>query len=651
MHQRRPIQILPAYEIKQFDQPPQFTTQERRHFFLLCPAIQAKIKKIRGDINPVGLILQYGYFKATGKFFQTEQFRLGDVRYVAKQLKITLTEPFKSTYTERSRLNHQKPLLEVLGYKTYKSKKLLFRQLINELVTKHISPRKIIFSVVDLLHAKKIEVPSYVTFANEITDQYQTFEDNLTQQVKRAITEEHKEALDQLTDKDPIYYRRPLLSNLKTISQAIDPGKISESMRKFLIIKKLRDELLDFIEHLDISSEAVRYYAQWVIKAKVTQVTDITDDNKRYLYLTCFVIHQFKMRQDTFVDTILKVIQHFINKAEQTINALNGENLTEKNKLTVSVIEAFHKNQVSVQAVRSILYNKGYTDTQKISSLYKVVPEEGTPIETQAEEAAHNLFEKIQDENANQQYYCVLDSLSRKLQSRVADCFKYLGFMMHHSLTSLDAALQYYQTSATLTKTVPGDFLDKTEKQLVFKDKDFNISLYKAIFFIRMADGIKSGAISLAESYRYMPIESYMLDKERWYTDRHAILEKCGLLAFEDINALLPELKKQLDKRYKEVNQRIASGDNVHVKIKKEGGLSLHTPAIDKPDYDSVLDLLGREQYISILQMMAETNVDTQFTGSFKHYKRKGGQDQVRIVLYVKAKLKLPVSSKVEISG
>jgi len=626
MHQRRPIQILPSYEIKQFDQPPHFTTSERRHFFALCPAMKEKVQNAKGDINPIGLAIQYGYFKSTGKFYLIEQFREGDIRYIAKQLNIILTEKFQLSYSDRSRLNHKKSILEILSYQPFKNETSVFQQMIENLVAKQISPRKIVLSIVDLLSAKKIEVPNYVTFANEITLQYQTFEDSLVERLEQHITLDDKQVLDELINKIPISHQRPLLIRLKTINQSIQPGKIKESVRGFLIIKKLKQELSELIKNLNISSEAMRYYAQWVIKAKLTQLTNMTDDNKRYLYLVAFVAHQFKVWQDTLIDVVLKSTQHYKNKAELMLNTIHADNLTEKNRLTTSVLKSYNEHHVSIKAVRSILYNQGYNDAQKVSSLYKIVPVEESSLDVQAEEAAHSLFEQIQGEKDNQNFYLIIEKLSRKLQNRVAECIKHLGFIIHHTLSPLDKALQYYQSNAQLIKTAPCDFLTDVEKKLIFKEGDFNISLYKAIFFIRIVDGIKSGAISLIESYRYMPVESYLLDKERWLSERQVILEKTGLLEFEDIGALLPELQQQLDKRYVEVNRRILSGDNTYVKLKKEGGFSLHTPAIDKPDYDSVLDLLGRDQYISILQMMAEMNDDTQFTANFKHYKRKGGQ-------------------------
>jgi TnpA family transposase len=74
------------------------------------------------------------------------------------------------------------------------------------------------------------------------------------------------------------------------------------------------------------------------------------------------------------------------------------------------------------------------------------------------------------------------------------------------------------------------------------------------------------------------------------------------------------------------VNRRIKSGVNRHVRLKNEGGFRLHTPAIEKPNYDSVLDLLGHERYVSIIQMMTDINSNTQFTSCFHHFKHKGSK-------------------------
>lgn len=622
----RRIQVLPVYEAKQFDQPPKFNKAERESFFSLNSIIKEKVSKTQGEINPVGIVLQYGYFKATGKFYVASKFQIGDIKHVAKQLGFEPIKNFHKHYSEKSRNNHKIAILKILGYHSYKQETAFFKSIIEDLVAKQISPRKIVLSVVDLFSNRKIEVPNYDTFSKEITAQYNRFENTLIEKLSVIITESEKKALDQMTEKSDDSYQRSLLVRLKSISQSIQPGQIKNSIHGFLIIKRLRSELSALIDGLGMSSEAARYYGQWVIKARAAQISEIVDDNKRFLFLTAFIAHQFKIWQDTLIDVMLKSAQHYINKAEIMVNAINTENLTEKNQLTSSVLQAYGEHKVSVNAVRSILYNKSYTDAQKVSSLYKVVPETENNVELQAEEAAYQLLEQIENDNNNQQFYQVLQTLSRKLQNRVADIIKHLGFSVHDSLINLSSALQYYQANTHLTKNSPSDLLSTVERKLIFQGDDFNVSLYKAVFFMRITDAVKSGAISLTESYKYMPIESYLMNKEKWIAEKNSILKKTGLLEFKDIDQLLLELENKLDSQFYTVNERILNGENSHVKVKKDDGFTVHTPAIEKPNYDSVLDLLGRDRYISVIQMMSEINADTQFTSCFKHFKIRGGQ-------------------------
>jgi len=61
-----------------------------------------------------------------------------------------------------------------------------------------------------------------------------------------------------------------------------------------VIIKKLFQELQSVIKKLDLSVDATKYYAGWIVKAKVTQITDIVEPNKRYLYLVAFIDHYYK---------------------------------------------------------------------------------------------------------------------------------------------------------------------------------------------------------------------------------------------------------------------------------------------------------------------------------------------------------------------
>ncbi len=70
--------ILP-HEQKQFDSPPNFSEKDRALYFKLDQDAFKILKSLITPINRLGFILQFGYFKAQGKFFAPHQFKAKDI--------------------------------------------------------------------------------------------------------------------------------------------------------------------------------------------------------------------------------------------------------------------------------------------------------------------------------------------------------------------------------------------------------------------------------------------------------------------------------------------------------------------------------------------------------------------------------------------
>ncbi len=43
--------------------------------------------------------------------------------------------------------------------------------------------------------------------------------------------------------------------------------------------------------------------------------------------------------------------------------------------------------------------------------------------------------------------------------------------------------------------------------------------------------GIESGALNLAHSYKYRPLDDYLIDRARWQRDKQRLIERAGLEA------------------------------------------------------------------------------------------------------------------------
>lgn len=272
-----------------------------------------------------------------------------------------------NNYTERIRLNHKSEILGMLNHKQFNKNEDLFEEHIENLVSKQMHPRKIIFAMVDLLRARKIEVPNYDKFVSN------KYENNLVLKVADNITDDNKYTLNSLLESDD---SKSMITKLKVINQSVRPSRIKQSISGFILIKKLYEDNEKLIKLLDLSREATKYYANWIIKAKISQIKTITDHNTRYLYLLAFLDHQYKNWQDIFIDTILKVNQQYLNKIEILAKESKNELADRNNNLLDFVLRDFDKQSDIIDQVRNIIYDEKIDNNNKVNKLKIIVSKE-----------------------------------------------------------------------------------------------------------------------------------------------------------------------------------------------------------------------------------------------------------------------------------
>lgn len=623
----RLIEVLPNYEVSRFNRPPMLTGEEQKQYFRMDETITKLLQNTREDDSKLGLLLQYGYFKAGGKFYTQRMFRPADIKFAAKTIGVTAPKDFSVQYIDRTRQKHRLLILESCGYVESSGAEALSEELVKDLVAQQMHPRKIFYLLIEKIRSKRIELPSYDKIARIITEEFSFFEKTTLQAMESIITPYHQEALDQLTDTSGEYYQRPLLTRLKTVTQSMRPMHIRHGMRNFLIIRKLFQEIEPIVKVLSLSAGATKYYAQWVIKAKATQITDMIEPHKRYLYLVAFIDHYHKIWHDTLVDMLLKSVQQQLNKAEKNLGIVIKEKLPDKNKLAASVLLGFNETRSTVDAVREVLHNNSLSNDEKIEKLHMLIPDTTKSSSLiQAVADAEKLKDRLGSEEAEGDRFDVLASLSSKLRNRVADIVRHLEFETGNNADPLYVAILHYQSSKNITASAPDAFLEDHEYMAVHRDGKFSQSLYKTILFCKVANAIKSGQISLLHSYRYLSIDAYLIDENDWRENKQNILEKLELSDLSNIGQLLPKLRDLLGKQYTDVNKRILSGGNKYATIKKNGLFVLHTPPVAKPDYESISTIIGKERYVPILQMISEMDSLSGFASNFKHHKIKGAK-------------------------
>src|SRR5260370_42417092 len=97
----------------------------------------------------------------------------------------------------------------------------------------------------------------------------------------------------------------------------------------------------------------------------------------------------------------------------------------------------------------------------------------------------------------------------------------------------------------------------------------FSVSLYKALLFLQAQSAIKSGTLNLEPSYKYPPLDAYLIDRERWQGDKPLLIERADLQAFLDPHQVLAELDTALYRQYLTPNAHILDGENLHITFQK----------------------------------------------------------------------------------
>ena len=155
-----------------------------------------------------------------------------------------------------------------------------------------------------------------------ITQTLQSFEKILLERIITDSTSGQIAALDSLFDKlpDEVLGRNTYkISRYKTMVELMKLSAIRENMIKFKEPKELYHLLIGLINSLKLSDELIEYYANYVLSAHVFQVQQRT---QKYLFLLCFIKHQYLYLNDVMIQTFMSTTQQTLRQADNRKNEL-----------------------------------------------------------------------------------------------------------------------------------------------------------------------------------------------------------------------------------------------------------------------------------------------------------------------------------------
>ena len=318
------MRVLNSTEQASYDNPPVFDSRERHKYFDLTVGLERTASHLKTPTNRVGFILSFGYFRATKRFFSPRDFRSQDIEHVARQIDVDVCSFQPQAYANRTRQRHEALIAEALAVVRYDADaELLIKGEIGDMVRAQLKPKLIFWRCIDLLHRRRIELPSYYRLADLIVDSLNQRKRDLAKVIDSELSSSTRELLDDLfvradsmSSPDSSPNTRYQLTLLKSFSQSTRPAKIRERVIDHRYLRDLHEQLLPLLGVLDLGHGGVRYFANSVIKADIFQLSQRTDED-RYVHAVAFVAHQYYQLQDNLVETLLNVVPSTQNAVQR----------------------------------------------------------------------------------------------------------------------------------------------------------------------------------------------------------------------------------------------------------------------------------------------------------------------------------------------
>jgi len=617
------IKLLQSAEVKLFDAPPVFSPDQRLHFLSIDEGLQGAIDKLRHPFSKIGFLLQWGYFRSSGRFFEVTDFAPSDIDYLINTLAFLVnSSDFDLHYSKQMAYYHREQILDFSQWKPFDE--LICQHQIQRLVERQLMPRKILFETQSWLFRNRMQAPAYDKYLRIINDTMLQVGKRISQSMDQHLTEEHRQVLDEFLAQKAVSQPASLIE-YRTINQSTRPKDIEWSLEQFKNLKS-RLALLDKpLQALQLSDAVIDYHAYWATIANVAKIEVHSD---KYLFLLCFLIHQVRKRHDFFIDILLQNVKAAENFTKRLQKEDYFQDQKQRNNATRLLIKSRTNYREQLWAVRTVVASPR-TDSEKIFALQQLL--EGDVDLPQAQEQQVGVIENEVNRDEQSQFYRLWEKRSSWLSNRVGGILRNLLFSAENADPHLLTAVEHY-TARNGRLTAPAKnltWLEDSQQNILYtldaegKDK-FRAGLYKMFLFEAVETGIKSGTINFCHSYRYRFLEEYLIDKVEWYQHRTQLLEDAGLTHFADCKSVIGELKSHLGDLYHQVNNNHKAGKNVHLTFNREGKPLIATPAVEKfatglADAEKISSYFRSTRYVSILSLLSDVEKSAPFLHLFGH--------------------------------
>jgi hypothetical protein len=362
------MQLMTKDEIKHFETYPRLNSKIRMNQFRPNSEFEKMSKGLSLNTKPF-LLIKFVYFKITGKIF--DEFSNRDLSSAIKSLGLVpenCRQPSRHTKDRHNKTIYKYFSVSPLTDKTTEYLRLLKLNI----------PLKTIFtSSLSFLSDQKIVIPSYLEIQNSFHRAYTIFQEgNLLLSSSLSVKQRNvlNEILgEKLADEDK---NRPNLqhqvSKHKRLNHDQNRAGLKESLEQ---VQRFKEYYLLFsqeIEALSYDNDGYKKVAQEFIKLNISKVKRLHED-KRNIYLMCFIRHQFYRLNDHLVEIIINKVHTFQRKVRLQYNERVLEGHNQKNKKILEIINVAETESTLIEKIRAIAFSNSLEEQEIVKQIQKTL--------------------------------------------------------------------------------------------------------------------------------------------------------------------------------------------------------------------------------------------------------------------------------------
>src|SRR6185437_3569138 len=395
---------------------------------------------------------------------------------------------------------------------------------------------------------------------------------------------------------------------MKKLSQSTKPSKVKERVADLNLVRDLSHQLSRVLHTLALKPRGILYYAHTVIRSEIFQIAR-RDDPDRYLHVVAFIAHQYDRLHDNLVDGLLASLRSFQNGARRAHKEQwYARQQQHHDTLKILLASLEHGVVGTLTTIGSSIEDRALSDAEKVTHIRALLVAHDTRSLLEDDPVAE-LKASLVSELGEDDYYTLLESQSVWIQNRMSPILRALTFQGEPGARKLVEAIEQFKNQdGAVDQSAPTGFLDPKERTAVNKDGKFRVSLYKALLFQHVQSEIKSGALNLEHSYKYRPLDDYLIDRARWQREKSQLIEHAGLEALVDPRKVLTALAEALYQQYLTTNQNIAEGKNPYITFRKTGDFSLATPKQDEHEAEPLQHYFPEHHVVPLVEVLATAN-------------------------------------------